>query len=188
MPDSATAKNVDAPWCVRSCAAYGMVIRVGLAAYCWSSCFTTSICLIPLLRLRSSANRHHALVRGTKSRHCSRVSLFVADPRLHLRGQTSSLSRVLYELVFLLFAILMIWVRRRRKALEIAIADRTAKLTVANEDLQSRKEQLDGLFELSPDAVILTDNDFHVLRVNKEFTRIFGVTQQKRPWDGGFPT
>jgi PAS domain S-box-containing protein len=94
-------------------------------------------------------------------------------------AETSSLSRVLYELVFLTFAILMIWVRRRKEALEVAIADRTAKLTAANEDLQSRKEQIDGLFELSPDAVILTDHDFHVLRVNKEFTRVFGYTAEE---------
>src|SRR5882724_4106203 len=94
-------------------------------------------------------------------------------------GETSSLSRVLYELVFLTFAILLIWVRRRKEALEVAIADRTAKLTAANEDLLRQKEQLDGLFELSPDAVILTDNDFHVLRVNKEFTRMFGYTAEE---------
>ncbi len=36
--------------------------------------------------------------------------------------------------------------------------DRTARLTAANEDLLRQKEQLDGLFELSPDAVILTDD------------------------------
>src|SRR6266436_2251336 len=94
-------------------------------------------------------------------------------------AETSSLSRVLYELVFLIFAILMIWVRRKREALEVEVADRTTKLTAANEDLQSQKEQIDGLFELSPDAVILTDNDFHVLRVNKEFTRIFGYTAEE---------
>jgi PAS domain S-box-containing protein len=94
-------------------------------------------------------------------------------------GETSSLSRVLYQLVFLTFAILMIWVRRGKEALEVAIADRTAKLTAANEDLHRRKEELDGLFELSPDAVILTDEDFHVLRVNKEFTRIFGYTAEE---------
>jgi PAS domain S-box-containing protein len=35
------------------------------------------------------------------------------------------------------------------------------------------------LFELSPDAVILTDDDFRVLRVNKEFTRIFGYTREE---------
>src|SRR5437868_7541128 len=94
-------------------------------------------------------------------------------------GETNSLSRILYQLVFLTFAILMIWVRRRKEALEVAIADRTAKLTAANEDLHRRKEQLDGLFELSPDAVILTDDDFHVLRVNKEFKRIFGYTAEE---------
>ena len=72
-------------------------------------------------------------------------------------AETSSLSRVLYELVFLTFAILMIWVRRRKEDLEVAIVDRTAELNTANEDLHRRKEQLDGLFQLSPDAVILTD-------------------------------
>src|ERR1700748_3099409 len=61
-------------------------------------------------------------------------------------AETSSLSRVLYELVVLIFAILMIWVRRRREALEVAIADRTAALTAANEDLKRWTEQLDGLF------------------------------------------
>src|ERR1700757_3590134 len=94
-------------------------------------------------------------------------------------GETSSLSRVLYDLVFLTFAILMIWVRREREALEVRIEDRTAKLTAANDDLLRQKEQLDALFELSPDAVILTDDDFHVLRVNKEFTRIFGYTAEE---------
>jgi hypothetical protein len=58
----------------------------------------------------------------------------------------------------------MIWVRWRKEALEVAVADRTATLTAANEDLRGQKEQLDGLFELSPGAVILTDEDFHVLR------------------------
>jgi PAS domain S-box-containing protein len=96
-----------------------------------------------------------------------------------VEGATSSLSRALYNVVFLLFAVLMIWVRRSRDALEAAVADRTARLTAANEELRRGKEQLDGLFELSPDAVILTDDDFHVLRVNKEFTRIFGYTAEE---------
>src|SRR5712671_5842121 len=94
-------------------------------------------------------------------------------------AETSSLSRALYNLVFLLFAILMIWVRRRKEALEVEVRDRTARLTAANEDLHRRKEQLDGLFELSPDAVILTNEDFHVLRVNEEFTQLFGYTAEE---------
>ena len=55
-----------------------------------------------------------------------------------VEGKTSSLSRVLYELVFLTFAVLMIWVRRRKEALEVAIVDRTAELTAVNEDLHRR--------------------------------------------------
>src|ERR1700726_2331527 len=94
-----------------------------------------------------------------------------------VEGSTSNLSRALYNLVFLLFAVLMIWVRRSRDALEVA--DRTARLTAANEEFRKEKEQLDGLSELSPDAVILTDHDFHVLRVNKEFTRMFGYTAEE---------
>ena len=94
-------------------------------------------------------------------------------------GATSNLARALYNLVFLLFAVLMIWVRRSKNALDIEVADGTAKLTAANEELRRQKEQLDGLFELSPDAVILTDDDFHVLRVNKEFTRMFGYTAEE---------
>jgi len=94
-------------------------------------------------------------------------------------AETSSLARVLYELVFLIFAILMVWVRRSRDALEVEVADQTAMMTAANEELQREKEQLDGLFELSPDAVLLTDEDFHVLRVNKEFTRIFEYTPEE---------
>src|SRR6266850_6760490 len=92
-------------------------------------------------------------------------------------AETSSLSRALYNLVFLLFAGLMIWVRRRKEALEVE--DRTTRLTASNEEFRREKEQLDGLFELSPDAVILTDEDFHVLRVNKEFTRIFGYAAEE---------
>src|SRR6266576_5040694 len=96
-----------------------------------------------------------------------------------VEGATSSLSRVLYNLVFLLFAVLMIWVRRSRDALEVEVTDRKERLAAANEELRREKEQLDALFELSPDAVILTDDDFHVLRVNKEFTRMFGYTAEE---------
>jgi len=92
---------------------------------------------------------------------------------------TSSLSRVLFDLVFLTFAILMIWVRRSRDALEAEVADRTARLTAANEELRREKERLDGLFELSPAAVILTDQKFQVLRVSLEFTRMFGYSPEE---------
>jgi hypothetical protein len=82
------------------------------------------------------------------------VLLSALIPGSIVEGATSSLSRALYNLVFLLFAVLMIWVRRSRDALEVEVADRTARLTAANEEFRREKVQLYGLFELSPDAVI----------------------------------
>jgi PAS domain S-box-containing protein len=48
------------------------------------------------------------------------------------------------------------------------------------EELQRQKAQLDELFELSPDAIVLTAlNNPQNLRINKEFTRMFGYTSEE---------
>jgi len=47
-----------------------------------------------------------------------------------------NLARVLYDLVFLVFALLMAGVTRARDELEVRVADRTAALTRSNEDLK----------------------------------------------------
>ncbi len=105
----------------------------------------------------------------------------------------TALSRVIYDLVFVIFALLMIWVTRRRTELEAKVAKRTVELTKANDDLklenaerreaehelQKQKEHLSGLFELAPEAIILADENFYVLRVNKEFTRMFGYSAEE---------
>jgi PAS domain S-box-containing protein len=65
--------------------------------------------------------------------------------------------------------------REREKDLRIEIAERKH----AEQDLQREKEYLDGLFELAPNAVILTDEEFNVMRVNKEFTRMFGYALEE---------
>jgi PAS domain S-box-containing protein len=177
MPDSATAKNLTRPG-ASFARRYGLAFASVAGALLLELLFHHFNLAHPFAAFALSAIAITFWYGGTKPGLLA-VLLASLIRGFIFEAETSSLSRVLYELVFLTFAILMIWVRRGKESLEVAIVDRTAKLTAANEDLLRRKEQLDGLFELSPDAVILTDEDFHVLRVNKEFTRIFGYTAEE---------
>src|SRR5580700_3703607 len=177
MADSATAKKLTRP-CASFARRYGLAFASVAGALLLDLLFHHFNLPHPFAAFALSAIAITFWYGGTKPGIVA-VLLSSLIRGFIFEGETSRLSRVLYQLVFLTFAILMIWVRRRKEALEVAIVDRTAELTAANEDLRRQKEQLDGLFELSPDAVILTDEDFHVLRVNQEFTRIFGYTAEE---------
>jgi PAS domain S-box-containing protein len=48
------------------------------------------------------------------------------------------------------------------------------KLKLAQEELQKQTSRLEQLFEQAPEAVVVLDIDDRVVRVNKEFTRMFG--------------
>src|SRR3954451_14441512 len=47
------------------------------------------------------------------------------------------------------------------------------------EELKKQTAHLDELFELAPHAVVLVDENVSVIRVNKEFTRMFGYTPEE---------
>lgn len=59
---------------------------------------------------------------------------------------------------------------------QIAIAIERKK---AEKALQIEKAYFEQLYESSPEAIILTDNDSILLRVNKEFTRMFGYAPKE---------
>jgi PAS domain S-box-containing protein len=177
MPDSATAKNVR-----RSRASlarrYGLAFASVAGALLLELLFHHFNLPHPFAAFALSAIAITFWYGGTKPGIIA-VLLSSLIRGFIVEGATNSLSRALYNLVFLLFAVLMIWVRRSRDVLEVEVANQTARLTAANEELRRQKEQLDRLFELSPVAVILTDQNFQVLRVNQEFTHMFGYSPEE---------
>jgi PAS domain S-box-containing protein len=65
------------------------------------------------------------------------AALFALLVRGHYFGpETNRVSRFFYDLVFLIFALLMTRITRTRNELEVRVAERTSDLTRANEDLR----------------------------------------------------
>ena len=65
-------------------------------------------------------------------------------------------------------------IRRRNMELEKRVEERTASLDAVNSALQKEKAYLDQLFENAQEAIVMSDHNHQVIRINHEFTRIFG--------------
>jgi PAS domain S-box-containing protein len=92
----------------------------------------------------------------------------------------------LYDLSFVIFALLMTMVTRARKDLEASVAERTADLTRANQDLRleiaerKQAEYLTGqVFDSSPDGVCIIGRDYRYKRVNPSYGRSWDRPAEK---------
>ena len=108
------------------------------------------------------------------------VRAYSFDPNTNIE------SRVLYDLVFLVFALLMTRVTRARGELEVRVAERTAQLTRSNEDLRrkiSERNQAENLtsrvFESSPDGLAIVGTDYRYRRVNPVYERYWGMPAEQ---------
>lgn len=77
-------------------------------------------------------------------------------------------------------------IREYRKELEKRVKQRTSELQReiqerkrAERALQTEKTYLDQLFESAQEAIIMADNNHNVVRINSEFTRVFGYTHEE---------
>jgi PAS domain S-box-containing protein len=129
------------------------------------------------------------------------AALFACFVRVYLfEPEVDIVSRLLYNLVFLVFALLMVAVTRARDELEVRVAERTAELTLANEDLKLQiveREQTERRLRQSEaylaEAQRLARTGSWVwqvpgkeaLHLSEEWFRIYGFdpTQGLPPWE-----
>src|ERR1700723_3642582 len=64
-------------------------------------------------------------------------------------------------------------------ALAVDNATRDAEQEQTKDELRKQTAHFERLFELAPEAIVLRDATNRVLRVNKEFTKLFGFTPQE---------
>ena len=88
-----------------------------------------------------------------------------------------------YVSVFLLFALLAGWFsaarQRAERLLQEAREELEDRVAARTGELQERTAQLDELFAQAPEAIALLDTNGAAIRVNNEFTRLFGYAAEE---------
>jgi transcriptional regulator with PAS, ATPase and Fis domain len=90
------------------------------------------------------------------------IRTFVFKPEVDL------ISRIIYNLVFILFAIFMAQATRARRELESRVAKRTAALTQANEELKIEISERKRAEEALRENVATLENAFEEIRILKD--------------------
>jgi len=134
MTDPRKAKWAERP-ATSAALRYGLAVVSVAAALGWAQAFLYFHLPQPFTAFALSA------IAVTYWYGGSMPGLFAALLSLLVRGyyfepEISTVSRVIYDLVFLLFAVLMTRITRTRNELEVRVAERTAELTRTNEDLK----------------------------------------------------
>src|ERR1700726_3810236 len=134
MANPRTSKWIARP-AVSVAVRYGLAVVSVAAALGWAQAFLYFHLPQPFTAFALSAIAITYWYGGTVP------GMFAALLSLLVRGyyfepEISTVSRVFYDLVFLIFALLMTRITRTRNELEVRVAERTAELTRANEDLK----------------------------------------------------
>jgi PAS domain S-box-containing protein len=158
---------------------YGLAVVSVAAALGWAQAFLYFHLPQPFTAFALSAIAITYWYGGTMP------GVFAAVLSLLVRGyyfepEISTVSRVFYDLVFLIFALLMTRITRTRNELEVRVAERTAELTRANEDLKleiaerkraeaelrESEQQWRDVFENNPTMYFMVDAKGTVMAVN----------------------
>lgn len=81
-----------------------------------------------------------------------------------------------YYATFILFALLIAWFSAVRRRVERNLLQSRDELQREVAIRTQQKAYLDELFEQAPEGVVLLDVEDRILRINREFTRVFGYT------------
>ena len=92
------------------------------------------------------------------------LAIFAFVPKNVLKGEANIFLLVNVLSLALVTVIFMLWVKNLQREVN---------------GIKLQNQRLDLLFENSPEGIVLLDNDDRVVRVNKEFTRMFGYSMNE---------